>query len=57
MTLRDLLTAVAKAEACEHKLRLLLLQGNPRQIVRQLEALEAMTGKNHEIENLKGRLS
>ena len=57
MTLRDLLDAVAKAEAAGEKLRLLLLQGNPRQIVRQLKALEAMTAKEHEVENAKGSLN
>lgn len=57
MTLRDLLIAAAKAEAAGEKLRVILMRGNPRQIVRQLEALEAMTGKSHEIKNLEGMVN
>lgn len=57
MTLTELLTAVAKAGASPGKLRVILLQGNPRQLYRQIETLAAMTRPEHKTENIEGRVN
>ena len=47
MTIKELLELTTKCQAAEQRVRVILTQGSSRQIVRQLEALEAMTGQEH----------
>ena len=57
MTIKELLELTSQCQAAQEKVRVILTQGSARQIVRQLQALEAMTGKEHRTENLEGRVN
>ena len=48
MTIKELLELTSQCRAAQEKVRVILTQGSARQIVRQLQALEAMSGQEYE---------
>ena len=48
MTIKELLELTTRCQVAEQRVRVILTQGSVRQIVRQLQALEAMTGPEYQ---------